>query len=362
MPPWWALASGLPGSVYPRAWALVDWAVELVSTELVGHTGRLVGLAAALYVIKRAAILAALRFVPLPPAKGVVPALHLADADSRYVEVNGLAVHHTVHGQGAPAVVLLHGFAASSESWRELVPALSREHAVVAYDRPGFGLTERPEPEAVDGPNPYGREAQVPLLMGLMDAMGIERAVLVGHSAGGGVALAAALAHPERVSGLVLVDAAIYREGGAPPWLLPLLGTTLVRRMGQRLLRGLVAKLGERIAARAWHDPSKLTPELRAAYERPFQVEGWDRALWHVVAATKPQRLAERLGELAVPTLVVTGDHDRVIRPADSRRLARELPGARLVVIEAAGHVPHEEQPGAVLAAVRGFLAEVGEG
>lgn len=292
-----------------------------------------------------------------------VPARELAFPDSHFAQVMGVEVHYQEAGQGEPAFLLLHGLGASTFSWRDVLPMLEEYGRVVAFDRPGFGLSERPLAGEYDPQrNPYSPEFQADLTVALMDELGIERAVLVGHSAGGGVALAAALAHPERVTGLVLVDAAIYREGGAPAWLLPLLGTTLGRRMGQRLLRGLVAKLGERIAARAWHDPSKLTPELRAAYERPFQVEGWDRALWHVVVATKPQGLAERLGELAVPTLVVTGDHDRVIRPADSRRLARELPGARLVVIEAAGHVPHEEQPGAVLAAVRGFLAEVGEG
>jgi len=358
MTPWLRLASELTAFIYARAWALAGWAIEFASTRLVGRTGRLLGLAAALYVIKRAAILLLVRYLPVPPAKGVLPAHLLAHADSRFAEVNGLAVHHTVHGEHEPALILLHGFAASASSWREVVPTLSAAHTVVAYDRPAFGLTERPVPETLDGPNPYGREAQVSLLMGLMDALEIQRAVLVGHSAGGAVALETALAHPERVAGLVLVAPAVYTQGGAPGWLLPALRTKLVRRIGLLLERLIVKRMGARIARRAWHDPTKLAPQVLDSYLTLFRTEGWDRALWELVVATTPHNLPDRLAEVTVPTLVVTGDHDRVVPTAESLRLAEELPNARLALIEAAGHVPHEEQPAAFLAAVRGYLAK----
>ncbi len=149
--------------------------------------------------------------VPVPPLKGTVPPEQLADPDSRFIEVNGLTVHYKMAGEGEPAFFLLHGFGASTFSWREVMGPLAEMGTVVTFDRPAFGLTERPTPGEWEGQSPYAPEAQADLTVGLMDALGVERAVLVGNSAGGTVALLTALTYPERVVGLVLVDAA-----GAP--------------------------------------------------------------------------------------------------------------------------------------------------
>ena len=320
--------------------------------------------------------------IPIRPLEGTFPAAQLADPDSQFIDVEGLRIHYKATGQGEPTWILLHGFAASVFSWREVMGPLAEMGAdgahstVIAFDRPAFGLTGRPETLRVSrrtvgshtlgvSQNPYTPEAQVRITVGLMDAVpckaspGIERAILVGHSAGGTVAMLTALAHPDRVQALVLVAPAIYVGGGTPAFLRPLLNTPQMRRIGPLIARG-IRRWGTDFARSAWHDPSKISAEVWAGYQKPLQVENWDRALWELTAASRPAGLADRLDQLTMPVLVIAGDDDRVVPTAQSIRLARELPNARLAVIPDCGHIPHEEQPDlflqAVSAAGQGFL------
>lgn len=292
--------------------------------------------------------------VPIPPLEGTVPPRELADSDSRFVEVNGISIHYKIAGSGEPVLILLHGFGASTFSWREVMGPLSEVGTAVAFDRPGFGLTERPMPGEWAGPNPYAPEAQAGLTVGLMDALGVKRAILVGNSAGGTVALLTALAYPERVEALVLVDAAVY-TGGPPWWARFLLHIPQVRRLGPLLVRS-IRNWGMDLARSAWHDPGKLTPEIWEGYTRPLRAQNWDQALWELALAGHPLNLSERLSEVAVPVLVITGDDDRIVPTAESIRLAEELPRAELVVLPNCGHVPQEECPEAFLQAVKAFL------
>jgi pimeloyl-ACP methyl ester carboxylesterase len=299
--------------------------------------------------------------VPIPPLDDTVTPRELADEDSRFATVNGIEVHYKEQGSGEDAIVLLHGFGASSFSWREVTTALSADGRVVAFDRPSAGLTQRLMPNEWNpadyaGGSPYSPEAQADLTVALLDELGIERAVLVGHSAGGSVAMLTALKYPERVEALVLVDPAIYTEGGPPAFVYPLLKTPQMRRLGPLVGRALGGPAGERILKMAWHDPSRITEEIRQGYRLPLRAENWDRALWELTVARRPLDLGERLDELTVPVLVVSGDDDRIVPTEESRRLAEEIAGADLALIEDAGHVPHEEQPAAFLEAVGTFL------
>jgi pimeloyl-ACP methyl ester carboxylesterase len=301
--------------------------------------------------------------VPVPPLEDTVTPEQLADPDSHFIEVNNLTVHYKQRGSGDPKLLLLHGFAASTFSWREVITPLADVAdaseiggSVVAFDRPAFGLTERPLPGEWEGENPYSTASQVALTLGLMDALGWDRAILVGNSAGGTVAMLTALEHPERVDALILVDAAIYTGGGTPAIVRPLLRTPQMRHLGPLIARR-IQTWGEDFARAAWHDPSQLTPEIWAGYKKPLQVENWDRALWELTRASRQRSdLAERLAEVTMPTLVITGDDDRIVPTEQSIRLAEELPNATLVVIPNCGHIPHEECPEAFLEAVRDFL------
>jgi pimeloyl-ACP methyl ester carboxylesterase len=293
--------------------------------------------------------------VPVPPLEGTVSERELADPDSKFVEVNGLSVHYKEQGAGEPVFILLHGFGASTYSWREVMGPFSELGRVIAYDRPAFGLTARPMPGEWTGDNPYSPESQAAIVVGLMDALGIEKAWLVGNSAGGTVSVNTALTYPQRVAGLILVDAAIYTGGGSPAWARPLLGTPQMRHLGPLLARR-IATSGDDFVRTAFHDPALVTPEILAGYRKPLQAHNWDRALWELTAASRPLGLAERLNELDLPVLVLTGDDDRIVPTEESIRLGGEIPGAVLVVIQNAGHVPHEEKPADFMQAVRQFL------
>ena len=208
------------------------------------------------------------------------------------------------------------------------------------------------------GVNPYTAEAQTDQVTGLMDALGVERAVLVGNSAGGTVAAYTALRAPARVQGLVLVDAAIYSGGGSPAFLRPLFSTPQMQRIGPLFARG-IQRWGYQFGQSAWHDPARFTDEIWSNYQKPLRIANWDRALWQLTAASRPLNLDQRVDELNLPVLVITGDDDRIVPTEQSLRLAKEIPQARLAVIPACGHVPQEECPTAWLEAVTSFLRDL---
>lgn len=291
--------------------------------------------------------------IPVPPLTGTFPPEQLVDPDSHFVEINGLNVHYKTVGQGEPVFVLLHGFGASIFSWREVMAPLSELGTVIAYDRPAFGLTERPLQWT--GENPYGTEAQINLLLGLLDHFGVNQAILVGNSAGGTVALQFTLRHPERVEAMVLVDAAVYVGEGAPTWLKPLLNTPQFRHLGPLIVRR-IRSWGPELLKTAWHDPMHITPEIEAGYEKPLQADNWDRALWEMTLSTKTLDLPEHLNKIHLPALVITGDDDRIVPTDQSVRLSGELLDANLVVIPNCGHVPQEEKPVEFMQAVKDFL------
>ncbi len=296
--------------------------------------------------------------MPVPPLENTLPVEELAWPDSRFVDVNGLTVHYQQAGQGEPAIILLHGFGASTYSWREVMEPLSSLGTVVAFDRPAFGLTERPLPAEWTGESPYSPAAQVDLLFGLMDALAIDRAILVGNSAGGTVAMNAALVNPQRVQALVLVDAAVYNGGGSPAFLRPLFQTPQMDRLGVLLARSISTR-GMDILYAAWHDQSKITPEIIENYRKPLMADNWDVALWELTRSSRASGLEARLDEFNLPVLVVTGDDDRIVPTADSIRLAGEIKDAGLVVFEQCGHVPQEECPESFLQAVEPFIRGV---
>lgn len=302
--------------------------------------------------------------VPVPALSGV-DAHMLADAESRFVEVplgsDALEVHYKDAGVGEPALILLHGFGASLFSWREVMAPLATARRVVAFDRPAFGLTERPMRDAWGTPAewragvPYSADAQAELTIQLLDQLDIDQAVLVGNSAGGTVAMLTALRNPDRVRALILISPAVY-NGGAPAAAQWLLQTPQMQHVGPLISRR-IQEWGSEFARSAWHDPSLLTQAVWDGYLAPLQVTNWDRALWELTTASRPSGLPARLHEVTLPVLVITGDDDRIVPTALSERLASELPNASLVVIPACGHVAHEECPAATLAAIEEFLA-----
>lgn len=314
---------------------------------------KIVHAAPIILIILLASVLVGPFLVPVSPLQGTVPPEQLADPDSRFADINGLRVHYKTTGSGEPYFILLHGFGASLYSWHAVMEPLGRMGTAVAYDRPAFGLTERPL--IWTGISPYGSEANVNLLLGLMDYFQIRQAILVGNSAGGAVAMNFALAHPDRVQALILVDPAVYTGNGLPVWVQPLLGTPQINHLGPLIARQ-IKEQGPEIIRKAWHDPSKITTEVMEGYTKPLRAENWDKALWFFTVASQGTGLTHHLSEFHMPVRIISGDDDRIVPTTQSRQLAGDMPGATLIVIKDAGHVPQEEQPEIFLMVVSGFL------
>ncbi|MFP4634929.1 MAG: alpha/beta fold hydrolase, partial [Nitriliruptoraceae bacterium] len=254
----------------------------------------------------------------------------LAYADSRFARLAGIEVHHEVQGDAdAPAVLLSHHFYGSTRTWRHLIDDLARDHLVTAFDRPGFGLTERPDRRPHRGGSYFDRDTAARIGWKLLDHLGVGRAVLVGSSAGGTNVLEMYAQRPERVRALVLIAPAITGDVGPPAPLRPLLRKPPFRSLGPRVVRRLAGEIDVARISRAWFDPSRATAADAEPYQRMLAVEGWERGLWEVVTAERPPDLRALLATLKVPTLVVTGDHDGTIAPSWSRQTAAAIPGAR---------------------------------
>jgi pimeloyl-ACP methyl ester carboxylesterase len=297
-------------------------------------------------------------FLTIPALENTKPVDELVDSDSEFVKLGGLDVHYKQRGDGSPVIILLHGYGASTFSWRSVMKPLADYGKVIAYDRPAFGLTERPLPGDWQGDSPYSLDSQTSLLLALMDEMKIKKAILVGNSAGGTVALNAALKHPDRVQGLVLVDAAIFVDKQKPQWQQFIMKLPQLRRVGPLFIRSIENK-GDDLLRSAWHDPEKVTSEILEGYRKPLQANNWDKALWEYTIVSGASNLQNRLGEVNVPALVISGDDDQIIPLDDSLRLAQSIPGARAKVMYACGHVPQDECPDQFMIALGDFIDQV---
>jgi len=295
--------------------------------------------------------------IPVNSAPDTYPLEELVDSGSQYIDANGVKIYYRQSGVNEPVFILLHGFGASTYSWNMVFDEFAQLGTVIAYDRPGFGYTKRPLSDEWGDENPYTNEAQLEQLWVVMDTLGVKKAILVGHSAGGTIAIQAALEHPERVQSLILVDAAVYSNLGLPKTVRSILGIKHIDRLGPLFVR-FAFRWADKFLERSWYDPSRITPEISVGYLKPFTVENWDSALWELYKARGNPNSKSRLGELSMPVLVITGDDDRVVPIWEGQRLAKAIDHSELNIIENCGHIPQEECPEEFLDIVDAFLVE----
>ena len=265
-----------------------------------------------------------------------------------YREIAGVKTYLLSGGEGAP-IVFLHGLGASSYSWRQLLPVFARTHKVCAPDFPGYGRSDKPE--EFD----YTFAGFARWLESFLDDMGLARAALVGNSMGGAVALRLALERPERVSHLVLIGAPVYLHN------IPQLVRTMRRPVVGRLLEPILGRWTVMLVApTAYLDTKLITPDVVAEYSLALQ----SREGRHAVAETLRRCLSpelpdiiRRYGELKAPVLFIRGDHDNVVDDESAKRFCRTVPDGTLLRIPVCGHVPQEEKPDIVSAALAEFLA-----
>lgn len=250
-----------------------------------------------------------------------------------------------------PVIFLLHGFGASTYSFREITTPLSELGDVIAYDRPGFGLTERPT--SWGQTNPYGSEGNDLILDELISRFASGREViLIGHSAGGTLAAQYVVDNKDAIKGLVLISPAILGGGGTPGWLNWVYSIPQLDRVGP-LLVSSIATSGMDLLNRSWFDPSLITEEVKAGYRKPLEVEGWERGFWEFNRAPRTFDIRDRLAEITVPTLLITGDTDTVVPTADTVSLTDQISTSVLAVIPNSGHLAQEETPELTMKAIR---------
>lgn len=255
-------------------------------------------------------------------------------------------------GKGKP-VVFLHGLGASSYTWRHILPELAKTHHVIAIDLKGFGNSDKPLDER------YSIFDQAQLINNYLREKNLRGVVLVGHSFGGGVALATALSDldtkSKRIERLVLIDSIAYRQ--PMPLFFQILRTPVVGEVGLALIPPEVQI--SRALSIAYYDGWKVEEETVRRYAESLQSEGGRHALLHTINNLEPERADEispRYRELKQPTLLLWCEHDRIVPLKFGKRLAGDLQNSRIHFILNCGHIPQEEQPTETLRSIQQFI------
>ncbi len=259
-----------------------------------------------------------------------------------------------VQRNGTTAVVLLHGQPGTGGDWDWVAPLVEDRYTLVVPDRPGYGRT---------GGSATGFAGNAGAVVALLDRLEVHRAVLVGHSWAGGIGLAAAVAHPDRVSGLVLVSS--VGPGDPIGWAdrllaLPLLGEVAAATtiggvgliLGRRRVQALASRRLDGWAKDAVTSLTRLTRGGSGTW-RSFVAE--QRALLSELPA-----LAGRLGSIDVPTAVLHGRNDHLVPVSVAEHLSAAIAGATLTVLPRAGHLLPHDRPEAVAVAIHDVAARTG--
>jgi magnesium chelatase accessory protein len=283
----------------------------------------------------------ALRVAPNPPASWQRDGGDWPNRQaSRFVRAAGMVWHVQVMGAG-PVVLLAHGTGAATHSWRALAPLLARHLTVVAPDLPGHGFT----------PAPAGARLTLPFmaraLAGLCAALAVTPALAVGHSAGAAILARMCLDGLAAPAGLVSLNGALLPLYGLPGRVfsplaklvagLPGLATLFTWHTGQRgVVERLLRETGSRIDAAGVEFYARLAARPAHAGAALSMMANWDLA-----------PLVRDLPRLRPKLLLVAGENDRSIAPADAARVRALVPGAELVRMPGLGHLAHEEAPAA---------------
>ena len=276
----------------------------------------------------------------------------------KFIEVDGVRLHYVDRGQG-PVVVLLHGNGVMLQDFEVsgVLPLAAEHHRVIAFDRPGFGYSDRPRSRI------WTPSAQAELIARALKQIGIERAVVVGHSWGTLVALAMALDCPEAVSGLVLLSG--YYYGSARPDVVPasLPAVPVLGDLLAHTVAPLVGLLTGPAAVKASFAPAPVSDKFaafpKAMALRPSQVRATaaDTALMVPSALS----LSRRYGELALPMIIMAGAGDLIVHvDKHAKRLVGDIAGAELRVVPEQGHLFHYAVPEQVVTAISDVVERAG--
>jgi pimeloyl-ACP methyl ester carboxylesterase len=275
-----------------------------------------------------------------------------AQSPSQFINIDGLQVHLRDEGprDDPSPIVLLHGTSASLHTWDGWAAALSKQHRVIRFDLPAFGLT---------GPalnNNYSIENYAQTVVSILDALNIEQGTLVGNSLGGYIAWATTVLYPKRVKNLVLIDASGYPfESESLPLAFKIASTPILNTLMQGFLpRSLVASSLKNV----YGDPNLVSDELIDRYFELTTRTGNRQALAERFKQTRPGQMAYRVQEIKVPTLILWGQKDQLIPPKLAERFHQDITHSKVHIFPQLGHVPQEENAQQTVDIMINFLAE----
>lgn len=273
-----------------------------------------------------------------------------AAAPSRFVSVNGMQVHVRDEGwaQDPVPVLLIHGTSSSLHTWERWAKDLKKDHRVISFDLPGFGLTG-PAPD-----NDYSITAYLRFVQSLMDTLGVKKAIIAGNSLGGEIAWRFAADMPQRVEKLILLDASGYdfKPQSVPVGFqiarIPILAWPMDFLLPKSTMEDSVRDV--------YGNPEKVTPELIERYTAMTVRAGNRAALRKRLRQLQAGEQAALIKEVRVPTLILWGGKDKLIPPEYAERFHQDIAGSKLIMFDELGHVPQEENPVVTLAAVKIFI------
>lgn len=285
-------------------------------------------------------------------------------AASRYVDLpGGVRVHYRdegVQAPGAPTLLLIHGFAASLHTWEKWIPLLGDEYRVVSLDLPGHGLTRAPAGYQAS------MEAYRDIVAEFAQAQGLRRFAVAGNSMGGNVAWEFALAHPEQVDALILIDSSGWPETrpdlSEEPQIFKLLRNPIAAPILRDLDNTRLTRQG--LLAAFPNHPDMVDDAMVSRYVDLARAPGHRDILLQLTLGFRSRNYAtsERLAALATPVLILHGDQDRLVRPEHGQLFKDAIARSELVMFENVGPVPQEEIPDQSAMALREFLYRIHEG
>jgi pimeloyl-ACP methyl ester carboxylesterase len=281
-----------------------------------------------------------------PPDPVDAAALYMT-ADDRMMEIAGAKVRVRIEGpDDALAIILMHGFIYSLESWDAWAAALKSDYRVVRFDLLGHGLS------GPDAEERYSPQERAEFLGEVMDALGVERAIIGGNSLGGLAAWRFAATAPDRVDALILVSPGAYPTNGVENEPLP------PPPQVEAFLRTAADPAVAFTLGNIYADKADVTPERIKLVGTMMRQEGNGEAFVKSIKEFSLPDPEPMLAKITAPTLIFWGAEDRVMPVDHGERLARAIANARLIIYPGVGHVPHEEEPEKSVAALRAFLAE----
>jgi pimeloyl-ACP methyl ester carboxylesterase len=268
-------------------------------------------------------------------------------------------INYEVHGTSGPVLIMIHGFGASLETWRDIVPLMAPYCKLYLLDLKGFGKSSKPDDKC------YSISDQARIVSAFIVQLGEREISLVGHSYGGAVSLMTYLelvSQPDSptVKRMVLIDSPGYPQ--PLPFFITILRTPVLNRISMNFIPARLR--AELVLRRVIFDKSRITRELVDRYARYFNLPGCTNsfiALANQVIPPNPGILSKRIPEISVPTLILWGAHDPTIERWQAERLNREIRGSRLTIFPKCGHIPQEECPDETAASILEFVSLSGQ-